>query len=163
MDRPPRSAGESIFAGGLLGKILFRGCLIGLTTLFVFSHFLTSGDLALARTAAFVTLVSCQLFHVFECRSERVSLWKMNPFGNIRLIGAVCVSVLVMAMSVWFPPLAAILETVPLKATDMLFILGSVLFAPVLSGIVDAAFRPHGESSSAPMRQARAGGLDKVG
>ena len=97
-----------------------------------------------------MTLVSCQLFHVFECRSERVSLWKMNPFGNIRLIGAVCVSVLVMAMSVWFPPLAAILETVPLKATDMLFILGSVLFAPVLS---ELSTRPSVRMVNPPLRR----------
>ena len=160
MDRPPRNAGESIFAGGLLGKILFRGCLIGLTTLFVFSHFLGT-DLATARTAAFVTLVSCQLFHVFECRSERVSIWKMNPLGNIRLIGAVCVSVAVMAMSVWFPPLAAVLEMVPLGLEDMLFILGSVLFAPVLSGVTDLLFSSRREPDvSVPMAAA---GMDKAG
>lgn len=160
MDRPPRSAGESIFAGGLLGKILFRGCLIGLTTLFVFSHFLGTGDLALARTSAFVTLVSCQLFHVFECRSERVSLWKLNPLGNVRLIGAVCVSVLVMALSVWFPPFAAILETVPLGLSDMLFILCCVLFAPVLSGLTDALFRPHREPDVSV--RVAAAGMDKA-
>ena len=116
---------------------------------------------ATARTAAFVTLVSCQLFHVFECRSERVSIWKMNPLGNIRLIGAVCVSVAVMAMSVWFPPLAAVLETVPLGLEDMLFILGSVLFAPVLSGVTDLLFSSRREPDvSVPMAAA---GMDKAG
>ncbi len=148
MEKSPRGKNESIFSRGLLGKILFRGCLIGLTSLFVFSQFLAGGTLAKARTAAFVTLVSCQLFHVFECRSENKPVWKMNPFGNIKLIGAVCISVFVMAVSVWFPPLAAVLETVPLSAGETLFILCCVLVAPVLSGIVECIWHKKEDRSA---------------
>ena len=141
MEKRPRGKNEGIFARGLLGKILFRGSLIGLTSLFVFSCFLAGGEIIRARTAAFVTLVFCQLFHVFECRSETKPIWKMNPFGNIKLIGAVGISALITILSVWLPPMNTILGTVPLKAGEMLFILVCVLFAPILSALTDRLWK----------------------
>ena len=92
MNRPPRSASEGVFSNGLLSKILFRGCLIGLTTLFVFSHFLQSADLATARTAALLTLVLTQLIHVFECKSEEKGLLHIPFFNNKKLLAAAAVS-----------------------------------------------------------------------
>ncbi|MEG1850217.1 MAG: cation-translocating P-type ATPase, partial [Oscillospiraceae bacterium] len=69
MREKPRDADESIFSGGLMGRIGFRGALIGLTTLGVFSLFSSSGaSLETARTGALMTLILTQLFHVFECR-----------------------------------------------------------------------------------------------
>lgn len=41
-----------------------------------------------AQTVAFLTLVYGQLWHVFDARSSR-TLFRRNPFGNIRLVGAV--------------------------------------------------------------------------
>ncbi len=147
MDRPPRGAGESIFSRGLLGKILFRGCLIGLTTLFVFSHFLTLGDLTLARTAAFFTLVMSQLIHVFECRSEERQLWQMNPLGNPKLIGAVSISALISVLAVWCPPLQGILGTAPIPLRELLFIGGTLLFSPAITGLTDSLFGKKNEDT----------------
>ena len=140
MDRPPRGADESIFSRGLLGKILFRGCLIGLTTLFVFSHFLTLGDLTLARTAAFFTLVTSQLIHVFECRSEERQLWQLNPLGNKKLLGAAAISATILILAVWCPPLQGILGTAPIPPRELLFIGGALLFAPLITEISDSLF-----------------------
>jgi Ca2+-transporting ATPase len=140
MDRPPRGAGESIFSRGLLGKILFRGCLIGLTTLFVFGWFLPGGDLTLARTAAFVTLVFSQLLHVFECRSEEKPIWRLNPFGNPKLIGAVCISAAITILAVWCPPLQGILGTEALPLQKLPVIGGALLFAPFVTAIFDNLF-----------------------
>ena len=156
MDRPPRRADEGVFSDGLLGKILFRGCLIGLTTLFVFSHFLALGDLTAARTAAFFTLVFCQLLHVFECRSEEKPLWKLNPFGNVKLIGAVCVSAAISVAAVYLPALHPVLDTAAIPLPELPFIILSILFAPVLSGLLDAFFRPgKGENTHMQINKTR--------
>ena len=133
MRRPPRGSGEGIFAGGLLSRILFRGCLIGLTTLFVFGHFLNTADLATARSAAFLTLVLTQLIHVFECKSEDRTLLTVPIFNNPKLIAAAAFSTAIAFLSVYWPPLSDLMETVPLSAENLLFILLSLLVAPILS------------------------------
>ncbi len=133
MNRPPRSASEGVFSNGLLSKILFRGCLIGLTTLFVFSHFLQSADLATARTAALLTLVLTQLIHVFECKSEEKGLLHIPFFNNKKLLAAAAVSAGIAAAAVYWPPLSALMETAPLSAENLLFIALCLLAAPALS------------------------------
>ncbi|MDE6658128.1 MAG: cation-translocating P-type ATPase, partial [Oscillospiraceae bacterium] len=66
MKRPPRKPDESFFADGLLGKIVWRGVMIGLWTLGSFSTALIlGGTLTEARTCALFTLVVSQLIHVF--------------------------------------------------------------------------------------------------
>ncbi|MBQ4052011.1 MAG: cation-translocating P-type ATPase [Oscillospiraceae bacterium] len=140
MRRPPRDTGDSIFSDGLLSKILFRGCLIGLTTLFVFGHFLGTSDLATARTAAFLTLVMTQLIHVFECKSEEKTLLSISFFSNPKLIAAVLFSAAAAVLSIWWPPLSKLLETVPLSMENLLFIGMSLLAAPALSVLTHRLF-----------------------
>ena len=53
MQKPPRKPDESFFSGGLMGRIFFRGILIGICTLGAFSTVLRiGGTLEAARTAA---------------------------------------------------------------------------------------------------------------
>ena len=87
MARPPRDSGENIFGRGLWVNILSRGCIIGVTTLIVFSLvYLKSADLNYAQSMALATLVIAQLIYVFECRSEYLPVWENNPAGNLLLI-----------------------------------------------------------------------------
>ena len=82
MQKPPRKPDESFFSDGLMGRIFFRGILIGICTLGAFSTVIrTGGTLEAARTAALCTLILSQLVHVFECKSERRTLFSM-PYGN---------------------------------------------------------------------------------
>ncbi len=93
MSMAPRSPKEGVFSRGLGFKIGFRGVLIGVTTLFLFLFVLIdSQNLVLARTVAFTGLVMSQLFHVFDCRSERETIFKLGFFSNRWLIGAVLLS-----------------------------------------------------------------------
>lgn len=75
MRQSPREKNEGIFARGLWEKIIVRGSLIGVCTLLSFMSGRYYGmDLATCRTITMCTLVMSQLLHVFECRSERLSL-----------------------------------------------------------------------------------------
>ncbi len=134
MRRPPREPGESIFSNGLAGIILFRGVLIGLTTLAVFATMLFyTGDIAGARTGAFVTLVLTQLIHVFECKSETRSLFQINLLDNIYLVLAVLCSLVMILGVVYIPSLQAIFKTVPLDLTGWLVTGGLSFLVPVLA------------------------------
>lgn len=117
MERRPRAPGESIFAHGLAKKIISRGVQIGLGTLLVFSlaYYLSDGDLTLSRTMAFTTLVFSQLFHVFECKSECHSLFKIGIFSNPYLVMAVSISTLMQLSAIYLPFLQSLFKTVPLN------------------------------------------------
>lgn len=115
MQKPPRKPDESFFSDGLMGRIFFRGILIGICTLGAFSTVIrTGGTLEAARTAALCTLILSQLVHVFECKSERRTLFSMPYGNNLWLIGAVAVSLAVLAAAVVFPMLRVIFSTVML-------------------------------------------------
>lgn len=137
MTEKPRRSGDSIFSGGLLTVILFRGMLIGLTTIAVFSMLLTGGaSLQTARTGALAALILTQLIHVFECKSERRTLLHIPFFNNLKLIGAVCVSLAVMSFAIWHPVGQMIFETVALSAQQMRLIGLLLLAAPLLWALV---------------------------
>ena len=137
MRRPPRASDDSIFANGLLGKIIFRGILIGLTTLGIFSIFYTSGSsLAQARTAALLTLTMSQLFHVFECRSERGGIFGANLFSNPFLLFSVAASFVFVLAAVYNNMLCDVFMTVSLNKGEMLRVIAASAAIPVISSAV---------------------------
>jgi Ca2+-transporting ATPase len=134
MKRMPREPGESIFSHGLAGIILFRGILIGLTTLAVYITMICyTADIGLARTGAFVTLVLTQLIHVFECKSESKNIFQIPLLNNVYLVLAVLCSLIMILGVVYIPVLQNIFKTVPLHADDWLIAGGLSLIVPVLS------------------------------
>lgn len=136
MEQRPRGVDESVFSHGLLGMMLFRGCVIGLSTLGVFVSVLRmGGGLTEARTAAFVTLVAVQLVHVFECKSERLTLPHIPLFNNPWLLLAVAVSAALMLAVVCVPALRPIFGTAPLSLAAWLRVAGYSAIGPVLAGI----------------------------
>lgn len=116
MSRPPRAPGESIFAHGLARKIIVRGTLIGLGTLFVFvAGLFLGGNMLVARTMAFSTLVFSQLFHVFDCKSESRGIFEVGLLSNPYLVAAVVTSTLMQLSVIYLSPLQAIFKTAPLQ------------------------------------------------
>ncbi len=134
MMRRPRGTKEHIFSDGLLGLILFRGVLIGISTLAVFTSVLYfADDIENARTAAFATLVFTQLIHVFECKSEKKNIFEISLFNNIPLVLSVICS-LVMILGVIYTPLfQGVFKTVPLSVNDWVIIGGFSILGPVLA------------------------------
>ncbi|MBD7915302.1 calcium-translocating P-type ATPase, SERCA-type [Clostridium sp. Sa3CUN1] len=132
MMHKPREKGESIFARGLWSKIVIRGCLIGICTLMAFMTGRLYGmDLATCRTLALITLVMSQLLHVFECRSERHSIFEIKVFTNPYLVAAVLVSIIMVCSILYIPFLANVFNTVPLNIGQwgiVLFYSGVIFF-----------------------------------
>ncbi|MGL4874496.1 MAG: calcium-translocating P-type ATPase, PMCA-type [Clostridium sp.] len=115
MRQAPRDKKEGIFSRGLTEKILVRGSLIGLCTLlsFMVARYYEM-DLETCRTIALSTLVMSQLFHVFECRSERHSIFEIKVFSNPYLVLAVFVSICMLMGVLYLPFLQGVFHTVPL-------------------------------------------------
>ena len=130
MMQQPREKSEGIFARGLWEKIIVRGCLIGVCTLlsFMMGRYYRM-DLATCRTMALCTLVMSQLLHVFECRSERHSIFEIKIFSNPYLVGAVTVSIMMICSILYIPFFRSVFNTVALNLGQWL----SVLF---FSGII---------------------------
>lgn len=131
MNQQPRNKKEGIFARGLTEKILVRGCLIGICTLL---SFIVGGlygmDLDTCRTMALSTLVISQLLHVFECRSERHSIFEIKLFTNMYLVLAVCISIIMLLSIIYIPFFSAIFHTTILGFNHWLIVLffSSIIF-----------------------------------
>lgn len=124
MRQQPRAKDESIFARGLWEKIIIRGILIGLCTLLSFMVGRVYGmDLATCRTVALCTLVVSQLLHVFECRSERHSIFEIKIFSNPYLVGAVALSMAMICSILYIPFLSSVFNTVALDLGQWMIVL----------------------------------------
>ena len=141
MEMKPKDFSGSFASGGLWARIALRGALIGICTLGCFVYTLKLGyDLPAARTSALITLILSQLIHVFECRSERRSVFALNPFGNPALLISVLLSAAATAACVWWQPLSAVMQTAPLEPA---MLLPSLIFAaavPFAAGILGLIF-----------------------
>lgn len=152
MRRAPRGKTESVFSQGLAGTIILRGLLIGITTVAVFVALLHTGaGLSAARTGAMLTLVATQLIHVFECKSERRSLFSINPLDNLWLVMAVLVSVAAVYFSLYNPFLAAVFKTVPLSGAQLLRVLSLSAAVPLVAGVLQSLRRRQNLQNSRPL------------
>lgn len=134
MNQRPRRPDEHVFSGGLWRLIIVRGIFIGLSTLlsFVLVNEVTD-SLECARTGALVTLVLSQLIHVFECKSEKKSIFQIPFLNNMWLVGSVLISLGVLLAVVYVPFLQNLFTTVPLLGDEWLIVAGTSLLAPVVS------------------------------
>ena len=130
MARKPAVA-KSIFADGVGKRIIIRGCLIGIVC---FGSYLTglacSGELAVAQTMAFQSLILCQLFYAFECRRGEKTTWSSVLFGNGFLLITFIVSCGLQLLVVYHPFCQYFLNTVSLSPKEWGI---SVIFAAIPS------------------------------
>ncbi len=114
MRRKPRSATDGIFAGGLGFDAALQGIFVTVLTLtsYFVGHYMESGLWEVANspdgiTMAFLTLSLVEIFHAFNMRSRRGSVFTMNT-QNKWLWGAAAVSLIFTIAVVWIPGLSAI-------------------------------------------------------
>ena len=112
MERPPRKATDGIFAGGLGADVLYQGLMVSALTLaaYFIGHFMESGVWEIAQspdgmTMAFLTMSLAEIFHSFNMRSQRGSVFKLRTH-NVVLWGAMLGS-LVLSTAVLYVPFLA--------------------------------------------------------
>ncbi len=140
MYRRPRDPQESVFSHGLGWRIASTGTLFALGTLLAFAIGLMMGQVDLARTMAFNTLVFYQLTFVFSCRSERHSILEIGLFGNPQLVLAVAISTALQLAVNYISFLQPIFKTVPLELKHWVVVL-TIAIVPQLLGILIKAVK----------------------
>jgi len=145
MDRPPRDPERAILSGPFLKAIAFYAALITSVTLLAYVWGLQSEDPGRAMTIAFMTLALAQLFHLGNARSSGpVLAWK-RATANYWALGALPLVLTLQLLAVYWPPLASVLRTVPLGASDWL-VVGGLSLVPAAVGQIRALVNPlHGQ------------------
>ena len=116
MKQKPRSAREGVFAGGMDRDIVYQGVV---TTLLVMAayfigeymetgqwHIVASND---GITMAFLTMSMCEIFHSFNMRSRRQSIFTLSR-QNKWLWGSAAAALLLTTVVIEVPALARLFE-----------------------------------------------------
>ena len=115
MKEKPRAPEESFFAYGAGMRALAGGIFIGLLTMFAFwygyyEHGYSPFDnsvpdniLGYARTMAFMTIISCQLFYSLAFRNRIKSIFRIGVFSNKYLIGAIIIGLMMQLTVIEIP------------------------------------------------------------
>ena len=109
MKRKPRSATDGIFAGGLGTDVLYQGAMVTVVTLaaYFIGHFLESGVWEITNspdgmTMAFLTMSMAEIFHSFNMRSQRGSVFKLGSHNKV-LWGAMLLSLVLTTGVIYLP------------------------------------------------------------
>lgn len=112
MRRNPRSSRDGIFAGGVGIDVAYQGLIVTILTLaaYFIGHYMESGvweiaDSADGMTMAFLTMSMAEIFHSFNMRSQRGSLFTLNTH-NKALIFAGFASLISTTLVLYVPFLA---------------------------------------------------------
>ena len=148
MSRPPRDSKEGIFAGGLLGDIAYQGILVTALTIVsyligsyfefgagFFGQLRTLGASDHGMTMAFLTMSMCEIFHSFNLRSQRKSIFSLKTHNKVlwaAMIGSLALTTVLLEV----PFLANAFGFVPVGFTEyaVALILG-FLVIPVVEAV----------------------------
>ena len=141
MDRPPRKASDGIFAGGLGVDIAYQGVLIAVITLasYIIGHCMEAGHFAWPHgvsddgmTMAFLTMNMCEIFHSFNMRSQRRSIFTL-PGHNKLLLGAMLAALALTTIVLEVPAIAAAFGFTPVGWNEYAVALGlAILVIPIV-------------------------------
>ena len=145
MAQPPRDAHASLFAHGFALRLAWQGVMVGLLTLaawFLGKFVLTApGGASPANTMAFATLTLCQLFHAFDVRSERASLFHIGVCSNPAMNKAFLIGLAMQLAVLCVPPLQAVFGTVAMGPAEWAAVLALAIAPVVVCEVVKAAGR----------------------
>ena len=163
MSRPPRRTTDGIFAGGLGTDIAYQGVLIAAITMisYILGHCIEAGAWEMPRgvspdgmTMAFLTMSMCEIFHSFNLRSQRKSVFSLHTH-NLVLWGAMLGSLVLTTAVLEIPLLARMFGFTPVSLPEYLLALAlAALVIPVVEGIKALQrCRVHGRKEARPVRR----------
>jgi Ca2+-transporting ATPase len=129
--QPPRDPDAGVLNRLLMERLVIVGVWLAAGVLFMFQR--TAGpqmdDLEVARTAALTTLVLFQKVHVFNCRSEHVSIFKKSLLANPLLLIGVLTSLGIHVAAMYIPVTQDLLRLTPLSGETWLTAIAVALTA----------------------------------
>ena len=132
MKRKPRNPKDGIFAGGLGIDVVYQGVLVSALTVLAFmigNYFehgvwsLFNADSGHGITMAFLTMSMAEIFHSFNMRSQRGSIFKLKTQNGI-LWGAGALSLVLTTLVIEVPFLADAFDFVSIGLKEYVIALG---------------------------------------
>ena len=142
MRRPPRKATDGIFAGGVGFDVAYQGVMVAALTLaaYFIGHYLESGVWEIAQSAdgmtmAFLTMSMAEIFHSFNMRSRRESVFRLNTH-NVVLWGAMLGSLALSTAILYLPGLSDAFGFEHISLMEYFVALGiAVLVIPIVEAV----------------------------
>ena len=145
MSRPPRNSKDGIFAGGLGFDVIYQGVLVTLITItaYLFGAFMDPqvGSFAALRAAgvsehgmtmAFLAMSMCEIFHSFNMRSQRKSVFSLKGQNKV-LWAAMLGSLLLTTLVIEVPFIAKAFGFTPIGLAEYGIAMGlAVLVVPIV-------------------------------
>ena len=158
MKQKPRSAREGVFAGGMDIDILYQGAVTTLLVLaaYFIGEFIETGHWHIVAsndgiTMAFLTMSMCEIFHSFNMRSRRQSIFTLKK-QNLWLWGAGFAALLLTTVVIEVPALAELFEFATISLKEYGIAMGlAVLIIPLVE-IVKAIQRAIARSRGIELR-----------
>ena len=141
MTRPPRNSKDGIFAGGLGVDVIYQGILVTIITMasYIIGHSMQAGAFAIPRgvsehgmTMAFLTMSMCEIFHSFNMRSQRKSVFTLKGQNKV-LWAAMLGSLLLTTLVIEVPFIANAFGFTPIGFTEYAIAVGlAILVIPIV-------------------------------
>jgi magnesium-transporting ATPase (P-type) len=114
MQRPPRSPNEGVFNKIMIQETVLSSIIIAIITFTLWVWLLKSGlDLYHSRNLILLLMVFFENIHVFNCRSEYISAFKIPVKNNVLLVSGVVVAQAIHLLSMHIPLMQKTLEVSP--------------------------------------------------
>ena len=145
MSRPPRNSKDGIFSGGLGFDVVYQGVLVTLLTVIAyligasfefgadfFGQLRAAGESGHGMTMAFLTMSMCEIFHSFNMRSQRKSVFSLKKQNKI-LWAAMLGSLLLTTLVIEVPFIASAFGFTPIGLTEYgISLVLAILVVPVV-------------------------------
>ncbi|MGN0528163.1 MAG: calcium-translocating P-type ATPase, PMCA-type [Eubacterium sp.] len=143
MKRQPRDSHDGIFAGGMGFDVAWQGIMVSVLTLLAYAFGTNQLGVTMAHgsgelihqngmTMAFLTLSMAEIFHSFNMRSRRQSIFNMGSM-NWYLVGAMAVSLVLSTAVIYIPFLSNAFDFAHISAAEYFTSLGlAILVIPIV-------------------------------
>jgi len=116
-------------------RIIIMASVMAIGTLYLFGDY-ANGDPKKAWTISLTLLAVFQWFNVLNCRSHKLSIFQMNPFSNLFVLGALVIVVSLQMFALYTSLGQKLLHTVPLSLSEW-----GIIFAIASSIIITEEVR----------------------
>ena len=145
MTRPPRDSKDGIFAGGLGFDVIYQGVLVTLITIAAylvgasmefgagwFQQLTAAGESGHGMTMAFLAMSMCEIFHSFNMRSQRKSVFSLKGQNKV-LWAAMLGSLLLTTLVIEVPVIAGAFGFTTIGALEYAIAMGlAILVVPIV-------------------------------
>ncbi|MCW8956815.1 MAG: HAD-IC family P-type ATPase [Gammaproteobacteria bacterium] len=116
LKRPPRAPSESIFNRLMIERIVVSALVIGIVSFMLFKMLLAQGmDVEQARNATLLLMVLFENIHVFNSRSETLSVFRHNLLRNSFLLFGTVIAQLIHISAMYTPWISDVLHIQPVS------------------------------------------------